>query len=382
MDCRITALPEAMARDRRISYHGHKRLARNYPTCRMFPGAGYTMQALILAGGEGRRMREVTSQVPKPLLYLPGGTLLEHQSAMLSQLPITHTFVVTRHRRQEMSRVLRGLNSVTEIGQRAPFTLLGALASAKGYVTEPSIVLHGDNYFSHGLDYLVKAAQSALHEGGSKGVFLVEAQDGRRSEDERLASVGCYVLGTGVLALAEALRGADELRFLTRALLESGARVDETPLMGWRSNINELVDLLGVIRRQLERRSPSFHTAVADEGYNRTDGWSQWVLPVWVSPEAEVVDSHVGPFAVIGPRAVVRNCVLSDAVVFPNAEVQDRRVEGGVVLPSGAVVLSSHHDVHCGQEGPGEQEQPKFTPSRDEQQHSREQEPGKGDDLC
>ena len=325
------------------------------------------MQALILAGGEGRRMRHVTAEVPKPLLYLPGGTLLEHQLALLAQLPVTHTFVVTQHRRQEMSRVLRGLKSVTGIEQKAPFTLLGALASAEGYVTEPFIVLHGDNYFSHGLDYLVRAAQSAMQEGGSKGVFLVEAQDGQESEDERLASVGCYVLETSVFALARALHSADELRFLTRALLESGARVDEVPLRGWRVNINELDDLLSVIRRQLERWSRSFHTAVAEEGYNRTDGCSQSVLPVWVSPKAEVVDSRLGPFAVIGPGAVVRNCVLRDAIVFPDTEVQDRRVEGGIVLPSGAVVLSSHHDIQRGQEGPGEQEQPKLTPAGDEQ---------------
>ena len=333
----------------------------------MSPGLADTVQALILAGGEGRRMRHVTAEVPKPLLYLPGGTLLEHQLALLAKLPVTHTFVVTQHKRQEMSRVLRGLKSVTEIEQKAPFTLLGALASAEGYVTEPSIVLHGDNCFSHGLDYLIRAAQSAMQESGSKGVFLVEAQDRQDSEDERLASVGCYVLGTGVFALAGVLHSADELRFLTRALLESRARVDEVLLRGWRVNINELDDLLRVVRHQLERWSHSLHTAVAEEGYNRTDGCSQWVLPVWVSPEAEVVDSRLGPFAVIGPGAVVRNCVLRDAIVFPDTEVQDRRVEGGIVLPSGAVVLSSHHDIQRGQEGPGEQEQPKLTPAGDEQ---------------
>ncbi len=346
MGCGITALPEALARDRGKSYHRNERLARNYSTSTMSPGDADTMQALILAGGEGRRMRHVTSQVPKPLLYLPGGTLLEHQLALLAKLPVTHTFVVTQHKRQEMSRVLRGLKSVTEIEQKPPFTLLGALASAEGVVTEPSIVLHGDNYFSHGLDYLVRAAQSAMQEGGSEGVFLVEAQDGQDSEDEeRLASSGCYVLGTGVFAVARALHSADELRFLTRALLDSGARVDEIPLMGWRVNINELNDLLSVVRRQLERWSYSFHTAVAEDGYNRTGGCSQSALPVWVSPEAEAVDSRLGPFAVIGPRAVVRNCVLRDAIVFPNTEVQDRRVAGGIVLSSGAVVLSPHHEV-------------------------------------
>jgi NDP-sugar pyrophosphorylase family protein len=301
-------------------------------------------------------MRHVTAQVPKPLLYLPGGTLLEHQLALLAELPVMHTFVVTRHKRRAIQGALKCLKDVTEIEQQPPFTLLGALASAEGYVTEPCVVLHGDNYFSHELDYLVREAQAAFQEGTSKGVFLVESQDDQGSEHEWLASIGCYVLAPEVFTLARALRSADELRFLTRAMLESGARVERVVLRGWRVNLNALDDLLRLVRRQLEEWPRSSHPAIAEAGYNRIEGSSQTAPPVWVSATAEVTDCRLGPFAVIGPRAVVRKCVLRDAIVFPDAQLRDRRVEGGVVLSSGAVVLSSQRDVEGGQESPAEQE--------------------------
>jgi NDP-sugar pyrophosphorylase family protein len=314
------------------------------------------MQALILAGGEGKRMRQVTARVPKPLLYLPGGTLLEHQLALLAESPVTHTFVITRHRRQEIRGALNGLKDVTEIEQRPPFTLLGALASAEGCIAEPCVVLHGDNYFSHGLGYLIREAQLALQGGISKGVFLAETWDDQIPAHERLASAGCYALGPDVFSRCRDLDDADELCILTRTLLASGARVDQVPLRGWRVNINTLDDLLRVVRQQLEQWQDVFRTATAHAGYNRLADCAEAVPPVWVSPEAEVTDCRLGPSTVIGPRSMVRNCVLRNAIVFPDAVVHNRRVESGVVLPRGAVVLSPQRDVQRGQDGPAKQE--------------------------
>ncbi|MEK9624242.1 MAG: sugar phosphate nucleotidyltransferase, partial [Halieaceae bacterium] len=41
------------------------------------------MKALILAAGEGRRMRPLTAQTPKPLLTVGGTPLLEHHIVRL-----------------------------------------------------------------------------------------------------------------------------------------------------------------------------------------------------------------------------------------------------------------------------------------------------------
>ncbi len=316
------------------------------------------MQALILAGGGGHRMSGITAHLPKPLLYLPGGTLLEHQLALLARLAVSHTFVVIHHRAQQMKQALQGHESVTALQQSPPFTLLGALASADGYLTESFIVLHADNYLSHGLDYLLQEAQTATSEFKPDGVFLVDPQVDQPERARRLASTGCYVLSPGVFPIIRRFRDGDELSCLTGALLEYGAIVKEVPLRGWRENINHLQDLLRVSGHILEDWSGSFHPLGTEEGYDRVEGCLKAERPLWISRESEVVDAHLGPYVVVGPHARVRNCALREVIVFPGAEITGQRLERGVVLPGGTgfVPLTSQDQIHSYQKSHGEEE--------------------------
>jgi NDP-sugar pyrophosphorylase family protein len=310
------------------------------------------MEAIILAGGEGKRMRDVTAHVPKPLLYLPGGTLLEHQLALLAELPVSRMFVITRHQGRNTSEALRGLKGVTPVQQKPPFTLLGAFASAEGLVTDTFIVIHGDNYFSHGLEYLLQETSGARGDAWLDAVFATDGGDSHGDVSARLASSGCYVLSPGVFRVVRELADRDDLRSLTAALLESGRDVRAVPLQGWRANINGLGDLLAVSRRMLQQWPGTFHPPGAEEGYGRTAGLKAVEFPVWISPEAGVASSRLGPCVVVGPRATVRNCVLRNAIVFPGAEIEGQRVVDGVVIssPEGPLVLTPDRDVQGGQE--------------------------------
>lgn len=297
-------------------------------------------------------MRQVTAYVPKPLLYLPGGTLLEHQLALLAELRVTRVFVVTRHQGRDINEALRGLKCVTPVPQKPPFTLLGALASAEGLVQEPFIVIHGDNYFSHSLEYIVQEAGQTCGDARPQVVFATDGSHSHADVAGRLASAGCYVLSPGVFGLVSNLVDRDDLRSLTVALLESGAEVQAVTVRGWRANINELGDLLGVSRRILKQWSDTFHPPGAEQGYGRTTGLRGVESPFWISPEARLSSSRLGPSVVVGPRATVRNCVLRNAIVFPGTEIEEERVVDGIVIPSpeGPLVLTPYRDVDRGQE--------------------------------
>ncbi len=291
------------------------------------------MQALILAGGGGSRMTEITAHLPKPLLYLPGGTLLEYQLALLAQLPLSHAFVLIHHRAEQMKQALRDYENLTALQQRPPFTMLGALASADGNLSEPFVVLHADNYFSHGLDYLLQEAQTAASGLKPDAVFLIDRRVHHSDRARRLASTGCYILSLDILPIVKRLRVRDQLSCLTDALLEYGAVVKEVPLQGWRANINHLRDLLCVSGRILEDWSGSFHPLGAEEGYDRAEGCLKAERPLWISRASEVFDSHLGPRVVVGPQARVRNCALREVTVFPRAEIVGQQLAHGVVLP-------------------------------------------------
>jgi NDP-sugar pyrophosphorylase family protein len=275
---------------------------------------------------------------------------------------------MTRHRGRDINEAVRGLKSVTPVQQKPPFTLLGALASAEGLLTEPFIVIHGDNYFSHNLEYLVQEASSEHGDARLDAVFATDEGDSPGDAAGRLSSTGCYVLSPRVFGLVRELLDRDDLRSLTAALLESGALVRAVPLRGWRANVNEMSDLLAVSHRVLEQWSDAFHPPGAEEGYDRTTERSGVEFPVWISPDARVGCSHLESSVVVGPRATVRNCVLRNAIVFPGAEIEGERVVDGIVipLPDGPLVLTSHGDVDRGQESEAEEEPPELPPSADQ----------------
>jgi len=62
------------------------------------------VQALILAGGRGTRLRPLTDLYPKPLLYLPGGTLLDHLLTQLERLAITDIAIVVNYKADAIAR--------------------------------------------------------------------------------------------------------------------------------------------------------------------------------------------------------------------------------------------------------------------------------------
>ena len=56
------------------------------------------MKAVILAAGKGTRMRELTSDVPKPMLRVHGRPILEHIISGLAGAGIRDVFIVTGHK--------------------------------------------------------------------------------------------------------------------------------------------------------------------------------------------------------------------------------------------------------------------------------------------
>src|ERR1043166_9540337 len=56
------------------------------------------MRAIILAAGKGKRMKELTDQVPKPMLKWQGKPILEHIVRGLTSCGVRDVFIVTGHR--------------------------------------------------------------------------------------------------------------------------------------------------------------------------------------------------------------------------------------------------------------------------------------------
>lgn len=294
------------------------------------------MQALILAGGRGTRLRPLTDIRPKPLLYLPGGTILDYILEQLRRLPIDDIGIVVRYDAEQIAAHVKSVANVTLIRQQPPFTLLGALASAADWVHEPTLVIHADNYFSQLLHPTVTTVQNGA------STFLVDDVD-ESDEARRLATTGAYLLQPGVFDVVRDVADADELVALTRELLARNYPVEARPLPGWRCNINEPADLLAANRFLLSSWHEVAHPSIANLGYDP-------MALSWLAPDAHVnAQSHMGLYVTIGDSAHIHNSRLHNVLVFPGVELNDFEEENVILAETHNSLLSVYVPDGTGQ---------------------------------
>jgi len=104
--------------------------------------------AVIMAGGEGRRLRPLTESTPKPLVLVGGRPLVEIMIGRLRQSGITDIIVAVHHK-SEMIRERLGDGS--RLGVRIGYALepkplgtMGALPLVRDRLTQPFFVVNAD----------------------------------------------------------------------------------------------------------------------------------------------------------------------------------------------------------------------------------------------
>lgn len=271
------------------------------------------MDAVILAGGRAERMGELGLIRPKSLLYLPGGSLIDRLLDQLSRATPAQVSVVVDDPSSPVGSHLTSRGDVRLLVQEPPRTLFGALRTALGRTEGTLLIVHGDNVFSHGFDYFIPAAHA------SPAAFLTET--------DASTVAGCYLLSTGLFGLTEELTACDDLESLWPALAARGLPVQTIPLQGGRVNVNRSHDYLSAIRLLLDRPEgapPLSPTQAVPPAVSAV----RLHPPTWISPSATLTRSEIGPYAVIGDRALVEDSQIANAVVFPGCTVAGTEAHG------------------------------------------------------
>ena len=104
--------------------------------------------AVVMAGGDGRRMRALSDEVPKPLLRVGGKPLLEILIERLRAAGISQFFVTVRYK-SEMIEAHFGDGSrlgvrIRYVRENAPLGTAGALAQLPEAPTAPFFLVNGD----------------------------------------------------------------------------------------------------------------------------------------------------------------------------------------------------------------------------------------------
>lgn len=225
------------------------------------------MDGVVLAAGEGTRMRPLTAEQPKALVTVAGQPLLEHAFDALLSVGVDRLVVVIGYRGGDIVNRYGDGYDGTPIEYAEQTDRLGtadALRQAMPVVEAPFVVLHGDNVCRANLDGVVDrhratdAAATLLVEDVSREqartTGVVETDDGRvtglveKPDDppSTLVNRGFYAVGPEVGPALDRIepsaRGEYEITDAVDDLLGRGHRVETVELAGWCHNVNEPAD--------------------------------------------------------------------------------------------------------------------------------------------
>lgn len=301
--------------------------------------------AMVLASGEGRRLRPLTADVPKPMLPVLGQTLLDRA---LDKIAATrpHRIVVALHHRADVaiSHLASGPHQIVAKVERE---LTGPAGAVRSYGADPGLrlllVVSGDLLFDDDLGGLVDHhlataaemtfASRRVRRASRFGVLQV-GPDGRVAgarekppvpdDEEHVVSAGIYCLSPRAVRAIPANTTFDFAADLAPLLLEQGAMVQSYGLHGYWSDVGTPAALrdanLAAVGNQLAATKDGGRLIHADDG-----------------------STYLSDSATVGTDVVFRgyNAVLGPARIGDGATVTDSVIMGGAVLPAGSALCGA-----------------------------------------
>ena len=210
-----------------------------------------------MAGGEGRRLRPVTGELPKPLAPLLGRPVMEHILRLLRRQGFTEVCASLRYRAQEIrdrfgDGSALGLSLTYRVEQEALGTAGGVKNCADFCGDEDFLVISGDAACDFELSSLVRAhresgaaATLALYRSAEPLPYGLAVTDGEglvRAFIEKpgwprvvtdLVNTGIYVLSPRAMALVPEGRPFDFAKDLFPLLLSRGEKLLGVAMEGY-----------------------------------------------------------------------------------------------------------------------------------------------------
>lgn len=135
--------------DRMIDHHRIRNRSHALEVVLSRTLASETKQAIILASGEGTKMRPFTYEIPKPLIPVNGRPLLEYGIQLLHHYGINDIIITISHLAEKIKQHFGDGSKwgvrITYVQESKPSGTGGALRAAAAYLGDaPFLVLYGD----------------------------------------------------------------------------------------------------------------------------------------------------------------------------------------------------------------------------------------------
>lgn len=359
------------------------------------------MKAVILAGGEGKRLRPLTTFTPKPMVPLFGKPVLYELLRRLKSAGVDEAVVTLRYLPEQVRHVFGGEFEGMRLQYRVeqqPRGTAGAVRDAAAGFDEPFLIVSGDAVCDFDFEKIMQfhrekesrftIACRRVREPGEYGLVRVNEtgrisgfseKPGWNRTDTDLANTGVYAADPSVLSLIDENGSVDFAADVFPKILHADLPFFAMEQEGYWCDIGSPESYKDCHWAVLDGKTaielPKKQKDVYCEGTLPTGSFTI-IPPVWFGKGVSVgKDAVIGPYAVvgdgcyIGKGATVRksvlqqkvflgeNTMISDGIlcegvsvkrecrIFENAVVGARTVIGEGSSVAGSVIIDAEKQV-------------------------------------
>jgi UDP-N-acetylglucosamine diphosphorylase/glucosamine-1-phosphate N-acetyltransferase len=288
-------------------------------------------KAVILAAGEGKRLRPFTETMPKVMLPVANKPILEYVLDAVKKSGVEEVLLVVGYKKEVIMEYFKDYKdiAITYITQEKQLGTAHALLQAKKHLKEPFIVLAGDNIIDSGsIRKLIKdTAQYAIlikeHPYPSKyGVVFVENKSIKRIVEKPKEDIGKYI-STGIYKLPASVFNALEqcasqgiyaLSTVIQTLVDQGIHINTIVASTWRDIVYPW-DLI-TVNETMTKGTVESTSGIIEKGVTLKG-------PVTVGKDTTI---YAGCY-ISGPVVIGQGCEIGpNACIFPSTTIGNNTV--------------------------------------------------------
>ncbi|MDI6815244.1 MAG: sugar phosphate nucleotidyltransferase [Dehalococcoidales bacterium] len=333
-------------------------------------------QAVILAAGEGQRLRPFTVTKPKVMLSIAGKPILCYVVESLAQNGIRNIVLVVGYRKEQVFDYIGsgeqfGVN-ITYITQERQLGTAHALAQAEGVTEDEFLVLPGDNLIeADSIAQFVTTKPEAVlvkrvDNPARYGVVTIE-QGVVKGIIEKPKEVRSNIINTGIYAFTKEIFSFIEAELdipdVLNNMIAQGYPIDAKEIDGtWLDVVYpwDILSLNDTVLRQIPANlAGTIETAVALKGLVSVGkdtvirSNSYIAGPVVIGDNCDIGPNvcilpatSIGDNVTISPFTEIKNSVISsDVNIGPGCFIQDSVIDKGCIIKGHFTASSSQAEV-------------------------------------
>ena len=298
------------------------------------------MEAIILVGGLGTRLRPLTLTIPKPLLPLANVPMVERMVRNLPEIFDTAILAIN-YGLHEMKEYFEGRDigkKIIIVPEENPLGTGGAMRNCINYITGTTAVFNGDVVSSMDLNKMLEQHVRT----GAKGTLalwkvddpsrfgVVEMKEGRilqfQEKPERgtelsnMINAGTYLLEPEILEMIPPNQKISIERDIYPEVAGNG--LYGFPFDGHFIDSGTPESYLEANFKSMGNNGTATHKGASIRG------------PSLIHESAELQDCIIGPNAIIGPGVRMEKCVVRKSVILSDVKGYGSVVEDCIIGPA------------------------------------------------